>query len=269
MQPFDGVSQPQAQPAYPSANSAPQQGQNPQGYPSNRPSYPQNYPSQSYQQPGGYPKYPAQSQPQYVVYAQGASQGSDNLQQQLMAQQLSRNIKSGGGGLVACFCIIAAIVAFGVGSKFEDQTNYQILLTVYKSIAKREFNVVEAFAPDTCQAFLADIIAVPVFLYGFAFFNFFAMCVSFAGVTCCLFVQALAALIWTGIALFASQQKCVGYSLLTTMFGKDNMPQNAWPYYAGMAAASLIACFLNYSWNDNKAKAQRDQRNLALMMAAS
>ncbi len=281
MQPFDGVSQPQAKPAYP---SAPQQGQ-PQGqypgapqqsgYPSlpNRPSNPQNYqapfPSQNYQQQpaAGYPNYPAQ--PQQVIYVQGNDQGQDNIQKVLMAQQMSRNIKSSGGGLVACFSLIAAVAAVGIASQLRDQNNYNILLQTYNLIAGRNYNFQDAFSRDACQAFLADIIAIPIFLYMFAAFNFFAMCVSFTGMTCCTAVQGLAALGWFGLSAFASQQNCGAvYTLLTKAFGANNVPQNAYPYFAALGVASAVAACLNHSWSNSQEKAQRDKRNVALMMAS-
>jgi len=332
MQPFETQSEnpkPQAKITYPTLDSAPQQGQNPQPqeqnlqpqgqytqyqgqypqpqgqypqpqgqypqpqgqypqpqgqYPQQRPSYPnyqqqrpsqqpypQNYqapyPNQAYQQPGGYPNY--QAQPQYVMYSQGGNQGSNDVQKIMLAQQLNRSRDVSGKGLVIFYSLFVAAASVGIAYVFINQTSYQILLNVYEKIAGRAFNPSDSFSRDTCQAFLADIIAVPIFLFAFAAFNFFAMLVSCAGISGCMFIQPLCALVWAGIAVFVSQQQCVGYSILTTMFGANNVPQNAWTYYGAMSAASLLSCFLNWSWSSNEDKAKRDQRNLALMMAAS
>jgi len=288
MQPFE-VTQPNPQAQAKPLDPAPQQGQNPQlqgqypqsqqtGYPTlpQRPSqqpYPQNYqapfPSQAYQQPGGYPNYQAQPQPQYVMYNQGVNQAQDAVQKRMLAQQLSRNVNASGKGLVVIFSLLMFAGGLMMAGSYATQDKYKIMNSAYKAIGGRDYNMADTFSPDTCQAFLGGMIGVPYFLVVFAIFNFLAMCVSFTGATCCMCLQVFSALIWAGIAFFTSQQKCVGYSVLTTLFGANNIPQNAWNYYAGMAVASLIACCLNYSWSSNQDKAKRDQRNLALMMAAS
>jgi hypothetical protein len=203
------------------------------------------------------------------MYAQN-NKNNDDLQRQIMMQQMSRNNKSGGGVLVTIYSLFVAVVAGVVAYTLMNQTNYQVLLQAYQTLAGRQFNPIEAFSPDACQAFLADIIAVPIFLFAFAAFNVFAMFVSFTGSASCMFIQPIATLLWAGIAIFASQQKCgIGYTVLTKMFGADKIPQNSCPFYAAMAVASLLACILNHVWKSSQDKAKRDERNLALMMASS
>lgn len=168
------------------------------------------------------------------------------------------------------YSLLVAAAAAAVGITLMNQTNYQVLLQAYQTIAGRNFDPADAFSKDTCQAFLGDIIAIPIALFIFAALNVFVMIISFTGETCCMFPQALVGLAMGGMAAFVSQQNCgVAYTILTKLFGANNVPQNAWPYYGALAVASLLSCIMTHSWSNSKEKAKRDQRNLALMMAAS
>ncbi len=283
MQPFDGVSvpipQPQTQPAYPSAAQIGQgQGQYPSGpqqssYPTSaqRNSYPQNYqapyPGQNYQQqPGGYPNYPAQSQPQY---GQGANQGQAPAQKQGMAPRPTKNTQEDSKKYVTYYSVFVTFVSIVFMFSFVSGDNYQIVMNVYQKIAGHSFIASDVFSSNTCQALLAGTIAVPVYLLVFAIFNLVAMLVSLTGLHHCMFIQPVATVLWAGTAAIASQQNCSGNSTAASMFGANTLPESSWSYYAFLAIASSVASVLNYSWNNKKIQAEKDQKSLALIMAAS
>jgi len=264
MQPFDGIIAP--------PNPHPQEEQSPQSQ-QNDPFAPQQpnpapyQPPFAFQQPGGYPINGDQSKS--MAYNQGFQQARNSLHRQLLAQELGRNIKATGKGLVALFSLFMVTVSVGGAFVYGSQTNYSLTATVYNKITVDEYNVLDTFSSNSCQAFLGGILGVPYFLLAFGIFNFLALWISATGLTCCMFIQAFCALLWAGLAAFISQQKCVGQSILTTAFGANNIPQNAWPYYAAMALASFVACVLNCNWSHDKDRAERDQQNLALIMASS
>lgn len=267
MQPFDGIDippnvQPQAQPLDPKPQEDYQF--DPSAFQPDTESYQPPLPLQ--QQPGGYPM----PQDQFISMAksQGAQQAKNSLHRQLLAQELGKNIKANGKGLVALFSIFMTTITIGGSFVYGNQTKYSQTSTAYHSFVEGDYNIMDTLSQNSCQAFLAAILGVPYCLLGFGIFHIVTMWISFTGLTCCRFFHALLTVFWAVIAAWTSQQKCVGYSIISTTFGQDT-PQNAWIYYAGMALASFTACVLNFNWRIDKDRAERDQRNLAFIMASS
>ncbi len=231
MQPFDGVSAP---------NPQIQQGS---------------------QQSGAYPSQP------YVVYTQGVQSAQDIAQKQMLANQLMRNIRAPGKGLVILYSLFLVVTSILAIILYTNQNSYPLVETGYEKLSGKSYTLADSFlSSSSCQIYFAGILSVPNFLLIFAFFNLLAMCFSCCGTSCCMCFQIIASISWAGLAAYYYRVSCALTAVLTPVFGTSSIPQNAWPFYLGMAIASLIACLLNYSWSNNKDQAEKDQRNLALMM---
>lgn len=218
-----------------------------------------------------HPQGQVQVQYGYPMYNQGVSDAKGVAQRNMIAMQMRNNMNAPGKGLVILFGLVAIVGSLAAAYIISQASYYRALYEYYRNFSGSSFSPEQIFnmTGNSCKAYLIGSLGVPAFLVLFALFNLFATCIACCGTSCCLFFQALMALLWGGLAAYLSQQSCAGFSAFTSFFGSGNVPQNAWPYYAGMAGASLLACLLNYLWSSNRDKAESDQRNLALMMAAS
>jgi len=206
----------------------------------------------------------------YPMYNQGVSEAKSIAQRNMIAMQLRNNMSAPGKGLVIIFGLIAIFGSLALAYIVSQASYYKILIDYYRTFSGTSFSPEDIFkmSGNSCKAYLIGSLGIPVFLVVFALFNLLATLFACCGTSCCMCFQALMALLWGGMAAFISQQSCSGVSAFTALFGSGNVPQNAWPYFAGMAGASLLACLLNYCWSSNRDKVERDQKNLALMMAA-
>jgi len=288
--------QTQAKPAYPTLErgSLPGQPQTQQGgYPTFQQGYqqggyptfqqghgqpqPNNYqspfPSQAYQQPQyqqqGYPMY---QQPNYGAYQQGMQgmqqAAEDTVHKQLLMNQMRRNIKASGQGLVLLYAFVLIVGAAAGGYVYTQQTSFQIMWSGFAKIVGRESQPQDTFSDDSCQVYVTGILNLPYFLAAFAVYHFLSICIAFMNTSCCHIFHVFAATIFAGVGVFISQNSCSGFSILKVLIGAKNVPENAAPFYFVLAGATFLACLLNCSWSSNKEKAERDQKNLALMMSA-
>ena len=204
------------------------------------------------------------------VYNHGLQNAQNTAQRHLIAQQLKDNIRAPGQGLVILFSLIAIVGSIAVAFIVLQASYYDTLIQFYKTFGGTNFSPEEFFkmGSNSCKTYLIGSLGLPAFLGIFAVFNFLAMLFACCGTSCCMCFQALMALIWGGLAAFITQQKCSVTDGLTLFIGSDNVPQNPWPCFAGLAGATLALCVLNYCWSSNKDNAERDQKNLALMMSA-
>jgi len=205
-----------------------------------------------------------------VAYQQGIHNTQQAAQRNMIAQQLKNNISAPGQGLVILFGFIAIVGSIAAAYIVLQADYYGIMEKVYKSMQGTTFKPEDLFnvGSGSCKTYLIGSLGLPIFLGIFAAWNLLAILFACCGTSCCLIFQALMALIWGGLAAFISQQKCSGIAAFTYLFGANNVPQNPWPYFAALAVASLVSCFLNYSWSSNRDRAERDQKNLSLMLAA-
>jgi len=185
----------------------------------------------------------------------------------MLAKQLMENIRAPGKGLVILYSLFLLVASFLVLFIYVERNSYSLVDKGYTALVGRDYRLTDAFSASTgCQAYFAGVLGVPNFLMIFAFLNLLAMCFSCCGTSCCMCFQIIFTISWSSIAAYYYRVPCTMTIILTPIFGTNTIPQNPWPIYLGMGIASLIACFLNYSWSSNKDKAERDQRNLALMM---
>ncbi len=264
-----------------------------------------NYQTQAYQPPAGYPNYQDQhqfnlnSQPQvelmdlksqeqhsqnyqppvsshysqeqldYAVYNLEVQQGRDVALKQMMLEHITKSIKAPGFAFVLSYYLIIILGGIALTFLFPDDNDYPIMLNAYKRVTTYDYQISDTFvSPGSCQALLGITLSVPLFLIIFYTFNFLDIFASCLGIHWGMYPQFFMAGIYSSLAAYTTQQRCADQSFLVSMFGADNIPENPWFYFAGMAFASVGSGLLNYIFSSNKERAENHKKELAFVLSA-
>jgi uncharacterized membrane protein len=257
--PYTPTSSPNSDEYYQQAQSQNQNSLYPQFKPepqySLQPNYQALLANQGYQQPINHLSIDQQQQPHSID------------RKQLLIGQMRNNVKASGKRLMIVYSVFVFIAGFFLNMFLVGGENYKVLDQTYRDWYQRESRPQDLFAGDSCRAFVASTLNLSGFLGVLCWLHIFSICFVVNGKPWCTFIQAFLVIMYVFLAVFASKQQCLATDTWTTTVGQEKLPQNAWPHYAMLAAASLIGCLLGCNWKANEERAEQEKKNLSLILA--
>jgi len=187
----------------------------------------------------------------------------------MFLNQLQKDNSGSGQCFVILCSMIFIAVSVGLGIFIANSDYYGALSATYQLFYGRfSFSIMMNHLNDSCGVVLMATLAAPYCLAFFAGFNLLNTLFACCGTTCFLWLQVSFGMAWGGIAAFFAANNCLGN--IGEEIGKSlsgTLPQNGWPYYAGMAGLSIFSALAQYCWSTSKARVQMQQKSLALLMA--
>jgi len=189
----------------------------------------------------------------------------------MLLNQLKTTDPSSGRAFVILCNLIFIFASVALATVVFNSDYYSGLSGSYELLYGGRFNFSNMISHlnDSCSIVMTATLAAPYCLAVFAGLNLLNALVACCGSAGCLWIHVIFGLYWGGLSVFFATNSCfgdIGKQIGNSMSG--NLPANGWPYYAGMAGLSLFSALVHYCWSSNKARAEVEQKNLALLMAS-